>query len=277
MFADRSLSFRAALPLDAGGGDVVVVRAAVAPLQGEARVSSAQVSQATAGHALGVLAREGDWLRVRGGDGYEGWMHAGYLLSADEALGGRGAAWYREALVSLDCRVRGPWGERRLPLGAILLPGEQPTDGEALEPAELAERFPAERAAVARTAGSRFVGTSYQWGGLTPWGSDCSGFVQTVCALHGLPLPRDAWQQAGEGAEIDAEPERLAAGELLFFSDRDDGRITHVGLALGEGRMAHVALGRGGFAIDRLGDGSDSYVARLRATLRVARHLPWSR
>jgi len=57
----------------------VVVRASIAPMHGEARVSSAQVSQRLAGHVVTVLATEGDWLRVRGEDGYEGWMHRGYV------------------------------------------------------------------------------------------------------------------------------------------------------------------------------------------------------
>ncbi|HEX5580624.1 MAG TPA: SH3 domain-containing C40 family peptidase [Gemmatimonadaceae bacterium] len=277
MFADRSLSFRAARPLDAGHGDVVVVRAAVAPLNGEARVSSSQVSQATAGHALLVLQREGEWLRVRGGDDYEGWVHAGYVAPSGEALGERGREWYREAPLSLDCTVRGPAGARRLPVGAILLPGEERVAGETIAPAALADRFPAARDTVAATAATLFQGTSYQWGGVTPWGCDCSGFVQTVSALHGLPLPRDAWQQALEGSETAAGPTELDAGDLLFFSDRADGRITHVGMSLGDGRMAHVALGRGGFAVDRLDATGDPYVARLLDTYHLARRMDWPR
>ena len=57
----------------------VVVRASVAPMHAEARVSSVQISQRLAGHAITVLSIEGDWMRVRGEDGYEGWMHRGYV------------------------------------------------------------------------------------------------------------------------------------------------------------------------------------------------------
>ena len=39
--------------------------------------------------------------------------------------------------------------------------------------------------------------------------------------------------------------EQLRAADLLFFSDRSDKRVTHVGIALGERRMVHLALGRG--------------------------------
>ena len=44
----------------------MVVRASVAPMHAEARVSSPQVSQRLAGHAVAVLESVEDWLRVRG-------------------------------------------------------------------------------------------------------------------------------------------------------------------------------------------------------------------
>ena len=50
-------------------------------------------------------------------------------------------------------------------------------------------------------------------------------------------LPRDAWQQAEVGRAAGIDVSRWDAGDLLFFSERADGRITHVGIALGQGRM----------------------------------------
>ena len=271
---DRSLPARAGAALHAAAGDVVVVRRPIAPLHGEARVSSPQVSQALGGHALTVDAREGEWLRVRGGDDYAGWVHGGYVLDAERALGPAGAAWYADARVSLGCTVRGAHGRRHLPLGAVLLPGEEPEGGEAVHATACGGRFPRDAAAIVRSAAEWFAGTSYQWGGVTPWGADCSGLAQTTFALHGVPLPRDAWQQAAEGAPGADDPAAAGAADLLFFSDREDGRITHVGIATGDGGMAHLSLGRGGWAIDRLDDEDDPYVRRLRATFRMARRLP---
>jgi cell wall-associated NlpC family hydrolase len=80
------------------------------------------------------------------------------------------------------------------------------------------------------------VGTPYVWGGETPGlGFDCSGLVQHAYAAGGIPLPRTAQ------AQHDADPLLPAGstpqpGDLVFFGANPD-RITHVGIALGQGRM----------------------------------------
>jgi hypothetical protein len=250
---------------------ILVVSAAVAPLLAEPRVSSEQVSQRLAGHSLELLGVQSPWMRVRGGDGYEGWVHGGYVrvLSAREA-----AARFRGGRVSLGCVVRERDGVRRpRPLGAILADDEVVETGEALPPHELERRFPRDPAAVVRGAIELFSGTPYQWGGITPWGADCSGLVQSVFALHGVPLPRDARMQAERGRDAGRDLAALRPADLLFFSEREDGRITHVGIAAGGTRMVHLALGRGGYAVDRLDSVEDEYVAALVGRFRFARRL----
>ncbi|MDE3173250.1 MAG: C40 family peptidase [Gemmatimonadota bacterium] len=248
-----------------------LVRAAIAPLHAQPRASSPQVSQRLAGHELEVLAGDGPWSLVRGADGYEGWVHEGYI-ARPAAMGARQSGTSRR--VSLGCVTRIPGGGRRaLPLGAYLSPGEAPESGRLVEEPRLPFEFPNTADAVARSAAEFFEGTSYQWGGITPWGADCSGFVQSLFALHGTALPRDASQQARAGAAADRALADLRAGELAFFSDRDDGAITHVGLGLGGARMAHVAIGRGGFAVERLDAGRDPYLEALRGRFRFARKI----
>lgn len=244
-----------------------VVVSAVAPMHAEARVSSPQISQRLAGDRVEVLDVEDDWLLVRGDDGYEGWMHRGYLERAEAR-----PALVEEPRISLGAVVRGADGVTRpLPLGAALAPADVVVDGEVVAASELARRFPRDAEAIAGSARRYFVGTSYQWGGVTPWGADCSGFSQSIFALHGVTLPRDAWQQALEGADAGTDPLALRPADLLFFSDRPDGRITHVGISLGERQMAHLALGRGGYGVERLDDAEDPYVAKLRERFLFAR------
>lgn len=248
-----------------------VVRTAVAPLLAEARASAPQVSQRLAGHLVEVFETQGAWQHVRGADRYEGWVHTGYLTRAP---GGAARQSRGARRLSLGCHTRMPsGGHRALPLGAFLSPDETLLAGDAVSETELHTRFPRTAAAIARTAQEFFEGASYQWGGVTPWGADCSGFVQTVCWLHGVELPRDAWQQAEAATESRRALASLHAGELAFFSDRDDLKITHVGLGVGGGRMAHMAIGRGGFSVERMADERDPYVRKLRERFRFVRRV----
>jgi gamma-D-glutamyl-L-lysine dipeptidyl-peptidase len=199
-----------------------IVRSKIAPLLADARISSEQISQRVRGHAVTVLEVRGDWVRVRGDDEYEGWMHQGYLGATD---------------------TRG-------------------TDTGGIE-------WPfVPRPSLEETARAVFAGTPYQWGGITPCGADCSGFVQTVFAVHGIALPRDAYQQALVGEPCAGDQ----PGDLLFFSEREDGRITHVAIALGANAFVHVALGRGGHAVERR-DSSEVYVTGLLSKFRFARRV----
>lgn len=243
------------------------VVAAIAPMHQEPRIASQQISQRLAGSRLEIMEEIGDWIRVRGDDAYEGWMHRGFVATD--------AAIPDLRRISLGCVVRAPDGSSRpLPLGARLSDGDDLLDGDAISEAERADRFPATTQAICDSALRFFEGASYQWGGVTPWGSDCSGYVQSIFGLHGVRLPRDAWQQSLLGRSAGRDILRLGPADLLFFSDREDRWITHVGLSLGERRMAHVALGRGGFAVEQLEDPEDRYVAKLRERFLFGRRVP---
>ncbi|HUQ79983.1 MAG TPA: SH3 domain-containing C40 family peptidase [Gemmatimonadaceae bacterium] len=246
----------------------VVVRAAIAPMHAEARVSSVQVSQELAGHAVEVLASEGDWLRVQSADGYEGWMHRGYVQSAHDAR-----LTFASRRLSLGCVVRTPAGTFALPLGAWISADATVVSGEAIAEEDRPRRFPRDAKAICATAVSAFAGTPYQWGGISPWGADCSGLVQMTFWLHGVLMPRDGWQQAETGRDADSELSGFQPADLLFFTERADRRITHVGIALGASRMVHLALGRGGYAVETLTATDDPYVGALMTRFVSARRV----
>lgn len=268
--AERAATGRRAL--------IARIRSAIAPLLAEPRISSERVSERVHGQLLELLEWRGAWHRVRGADGYEGWTHEGYLDVGVMAAGSASASESAAALAAAsvpDAESTEAWrisqgctallaGSRSLalPLGALLPPDAVVLAGRA------SGVMPATPDAVSATAQNAFAGTPYMWGGVTPWGADCSGFVQTVFRLHGVALLRDASQQATLGEPADgARP-----GDLLFFSEREDGRITHVAIALGADAFAHVALGRGGFAVERR-DADDPYVVGLLAHHRFARRV----
>ena len=242
------------------------VRSAIAPILGDARISAPLTSQLLSGDVVTIMDGRGDWLQVRGPDAYEGWTHAGYLMPSS----GSEDEWR----IAIGCQVRDAVGMiRHLPLGARIAPGIEVVSGLAIEADRRSHLFPSDGASIAQSAESLYAGASYLWGGVTPWGCDCSGFVQRIHWLHGCILPRDAWQQAGLGREVsdealnDHEP-----GDLMFFSDRDDSRVTHVGIALDGHRMVHSSLTRGGVAIEQLRS-PDGYVTRLRGQCVGVRRL----
>jgi len=84
------------------------------------------------------------------------------------------------------------------------------------------------------------LGSGYRLGGTTVEGFDCSGLIQHAYARHGIQLPRVSRDQAKEGEPVKRDLDALRPGDILTFSQRG-GRVTHVGLYLGDGRFVHSA------------------------------------
>jgi gamma-D-glutamyl-L-lysine dipeptidyl-peptidase len=92
-----------------------------------------------------------------------------------------------------------------------------------------------------------FMNAPYLWGGRTPFGIDCSGFVQMVYKLNGFQLLRDASQQATQGEAL-SFIEESEPGDLAFF-DNEEGRIIHVGIIMEDNYIIHA---HGQVRIDRI-------------------------
>ena len=72
------------------------------------------------------------------------------------------------------------------------------------------------------------LGTSYRSGGTTPAGFDCSGLMYSTFKKFDITLPRSSHEMAEVGTEIN--PEKAKKGDLIFFINRGQHRINHVGM-----------------------------------------------
>lgn len=98
------------------------------------------------------------------------------------------------------------------------------------------------------------MGQPYVWGGTGDGsgGFDCSGLIHYAYGRHGVLLPRTSQSQAKAGVAIRRDRDALLPGDILTFSDRTDGAVTHVALYVGEGRFIHSATG--GVRLSRMQD-----------------------
>ena len=97
-----------------------------------------------------------------------------------------------------------------------------------------------------------YMNTPYLWGGTSKRGIDCSAFIQTMFyQALGIELPRTSLEQSGVGEPV--EKEDLKFGDLIFFDTMRKGRVTHVGMYLGDGKFAHSGS-KTGVAVASLDD-----------------------
>lgn len=213
-------------------GTTLVCRVPVAPVSRTAAYSAEMTTQLVFGETCvvtGPLMRK--WYPVRCMyDGYEGFVLKSQF-DTEEAARTASEIYYTGENGWLVLNEQ----KTMLPIGAVL-PGDLVKNfmGNTLRAGELtfSEKNITELA-------NRFGNVAYLWGGKTSFGTDCSGFTQTVFRLLNIQLPRDAWQQAETGETIGFLQE-ARAGDLAFFDD-EEGRIIHTGILLNDHEIIHAA------------------------------------
>jgi LysM repeat protein len=110
----------------------------------------------------------------------------------------------------------------------------------------------------------QYLGHRYVFGGTSPTGFDCSGFVYYVHRTSGAPVGRGMWQQYNGGAHIPLD--QLQPGDTVFFANTYMPGLSHNGIYLGDGRFIHASDERSGVTISSLSAGywASRYVGATR-------------
>ena len=250
-----------ALGLQLSAVEYGVVNISVCNMRRTSTYSAEMVSQALLGTPVHILSVEKGWPQIQTPDGYKGFVNrdAVFRMTKDQyhkwneapkvqvtALFSLVVSHPDEAGETISDVVAGDrlWylGRHNGYLNVRFPDGREGyiKDTDAAIDEEWKATLRQDPEAVLNTAMS-MIGFPYLWGGTSPKGFDCSGFVRTVLAMHGIIIPRDACDQvpATEKVSTDRGIDLLQPGDLVFFGNKDTGRVRHVGFYLGEGKFIH--------------------------------------
>ncbi|WP_428834130.1 NlpC/P60 family protein [Peribacillus frigoritolerans] len=220
-------------------------------------------TQALYGSKVTILEEQGEWVKVavanqptpRNDIGYPGWMPKAQLKDGNsfEKQFKRGFALVNAPKTWLysDSKLRFKFMEvsfdTRLPLlqvkkdkVKVMTPsnGAKWIEKQDVSVYQNENQIPAPTGKDIVDSGKEFLGLPYLWAGMSGFGFDCSGFTYTMYHANGITIPRDSSVQAQQGKKV--EQENLQPGDLLFFAyDKGKGRVHHVGMYIGDGKMIH--------------------------------------
>ena len=118
------------------------------------------------------------------------------------------------------------------------VPTAAPTPAPAKKPAQPAPSSSDPKINSILSMADSFIGTPYLWGGTTPDGFDCSGFVQYVYSHNGYNITRTTYTQwDNDGVFVDKSD--MKPGDLIYFGT-EYGQPSHVGMYVGNGTMIHA-------------------------------------
>jgi len=132
--------------------------------------------------------------------------------------------------------------EAAKPAAAAAAPKPKPAPAA---PAPIAAAAPSDGGggSIVSTA-MRYLGSRYVFGGTSPSGFDCSGFVYFVLNHSGQPVGRGMWQQYNGGSHVSIS--ELRPGDVVFFANTYMPGLSHDGIYIGGGQFVHASDERTG-------------------------------
>jgi len=223
-----------------------IVRTPCIAVRREATEQSEMTTQLLFGEIFEILEVSPRWMLVRNEyDGYEGWINRNGIGLLDDAALKR----YRSYLYCISHQpflgLQRASGEERMlvPAGSVLYyEKEHPIRvhcGESYRMEKPCQEPGGDLALRILKTGRQFLNIPYLWGGKSTFGTDCSGLVQTIMKIIGIPIGRDTSVQVTQGIALNMLPE-ARTGDLVFF-DNEEGEIVHVGLLMEEGLVLHAS------------------------------------
>lgn len=193
------------------------------PMRKEAKETSEMVSQILFGEVFKIIKIIGNWAYINLlHDQYEGWidkqMYMDYI--PDSSL----KACVSRKLFSTLINESG--NKVIIPFGSTLLFNEDKTILLNNKSYIIDDDLHANESLY--ELGLKYLNTPYLWGGRSPMGIDCSGFIQNIFKACNISLPRDAYQQYEIGDKVDSL-NRAQENDLAYFSNKE-GKIIHVGI-----------------------------------------------
>ena len=217
-----------------------IVNLSLVPVRRKNNAKSEMVSQLFFGELIEIISRKKNWsLVISNIDKYKGWIRISHFLSISKSdyikLYNK-----KKKFSKTEITISNKITKYTIPSGSLISNCNYlgfSYDFNKVEFNNIKE--------ISLT----FLNSPYMWGGKTKFGTDCSGFVQTVFKIYGKILPRDAYEQALEGIEV-TSVKNSKTGDLAFFGKKID-VITHVGIIISTNKIIHSS---GMVRIDKLND-----------------------
>jgi len=182
-------------------------------------IASESITRLANKKKVNVIAASGDWYNIQSGD-VKGWVHKDFLKvitqKEQDALTARKTEQERTTVAT----------ESVTQSAEIIAPSVNNTSTTSDQVIEYAKKF---------------LGTRYVYGGSSPSGFDCSGFVCYVYKNFGISVNRSSASMASNGVYV--AKSNLKSGDLVFFDTNMQGIISHVGIYIGNGQFIQSASG----------------------------------